>query len=260
MFPNDDEFELLGTDRGWSCDPARAEAFEQFAAPVYTTDADGWLTYYNDAAAELWGYRPELGKTRWCGSWRIFTTDGVPLPPDRCPMAVALKERRAVRGVQLVLERPDGTRIQFMPYPTPLRDATGTLVAASNVLLEIKDPRWPDLSDPAAHDWALLALPPLPADLNPDDLTGCLQATLAAQADVEFGYCIDCERLDDWSGPAAEKEHILHQLEQKRQRQRAGLNERLEQLQRRAREILAHGRAEAGQGAQLPWAQSTALH
>ena len=52
-------------------------------------------------------------------------------------MAVAIKEGRPVRGVQAVLERPDGTRIPFMPYPTPLRDASGTLFAASNVLLEI---------------------------------------------------------------------------------------------------------------------------
>ena len=137
MFPDDDEFELIGPDRGWNYEPSRADLFQQFTSPVYTTDADGWLTYYNDAAADLWGYRPELGKTRWCGCWRIYTPDGAPLPLDQCPMAVAIKEGRPVRGVQAVLERPDGTRIPFTPYPTPLRDVSGTLVAASNVLLKI---------------------------------------------------------------------------------------------------------------------------
>jgi PAS domain-containing protein len=58
--------------------------FKQIKAPAYTTDAEGWLTYYNDAAADLWGYRPELGKTRWCGSWRIYTMQGAPLPLDQC--------------------------------------------------------------------------------------------------------------------------------------------------------------------------------
>ena len=52
-------------------------------------------------------------------------------------MAVALKEGRAVRGVQAVLERPDGTRVPFMPYPTPLRDRDGVLMGGSNVLLSI---------------------------------------------------------------------------------------------------------------------------
>jgi PAS domain S-box-containing protein len=37
---------------------------------VYTTDASGRITYYNEAAAELWGHRPELGKSEFCGSWR----------------------------------------------------------------------------------------------------------------------------------------------------------------------------------------------
>ena len=31
-------------------------------AAVYITDADGLITYYNDAAAELWGRRPKLGE------------------------------------------------------------------------------------------------------------------------------------------------------------------------------------------------------
>ena len=124
----------------WNYEPTRAELLERLSAAVYTTDADGWLTYYNDAAAALWGYRPVLGKARWCGAWRIYTADGSLLPHSLCPMAVALKEGRAVRGVQAVLERPDGTRVPFMPYPTPLRDESGAVIAGSNMLLEITRP------------------------------------------------------------------------------------------------------------------------
>jgi PAS domain-containing protein len=260
VFPDDDEYDFVGPDQGWTYGPSRAELFKQFTSPVYTTDADGWLTYYNDAAAELWGYRPELGKTRWCGSWRIFTTNGAPLPLDQCPMAVAIKEGRQVRGVQAVLERPDGTRIPFMPYPTPLRDASGTLVAASNVLLPISPSGKADPSSAAAETWSELTPDPVLAGLGLEDLTGCLQATLAAQADVEFGYRIDCERLEDWSGPAAEKGRILHQLEEKRGRQRAVLNARLDQLQQRATEIMVRNRSELEQRARTLWSHSTALH
>src|SRR5947209_5105559 len=65
--------------------------------------------------------------------------DGTPMPHDECPMAVALKEGRPVRGAEAVAERPDGTRVPFIPYPTPLRDASGALVGAVNMLVDISE-------------------------------------------------------------------------------------------------------------------------
>jgi PAS domain S-box-containing protein len=106
---------------------------------VYTTDAEGRITYFNRAAAELAGREPQLGIDEWCVSWRLFRADGAPLPHDQCPMAIALSENRAVRGVEAILERPDGTRVPFVPYPTPLRDATGALTGAVNLLVDISD-------------------------------------------------------------------------------------------------------------------------
>jgi PAS domain S-box-containing protein len=108
-------------------------------AAVYITDADGKITYYNEAAAELWGFRPELGKSAWCGSWKLFWPDGTPLPHDECPMALTIKEKRAVRGMEAIAERPDGTRVPFVPYPTPLFDANGELIGAVNMLVDITD-------------------------------------------------------------------------------------------------------------------------
>ena len=115
------------------------ELIQALPAAIYTTDAAGRITYYNEAAAELWGCRPEVGTNKWCGSWRLYWPDGTPLPHDECPMARALKEGRPVRGVEAVAERPDGTRVPFRPYPTPLRDAAGTIVGAVNLLVDITD-------------------------------------------------------------------------------------------------------------------------
>jgi PAS domain S-box-containing protein len=106
---------------------------------IYTTDVEGRLTFYNDAAAELWGMRPRLGDARWCGSWRLFHPDGTPMQHEACPMAVALKEGRAVREVEAVAERPDGTRVTFIPYPTPLYDELGALMGAINLLIDISE-------------------------------------------------------------------------------------------------------------------------
>ena len=108
-------------------------------AAIYTTDTAGRLTYYNHAAADLWGYRPELGNQAWCGSWRLFWPDGEPLAHDACPMAMAIKEGKPIRGLEAIAERPDGTRVPFAPYPTPLFDSQGQLVGAVNMLVDISD-------------------------------------------------------------------------------------------------------------------------
>jgi PAS domain S-box-containing protein len=111
--------------------------FDALGVAVYTTDVTGTLTYYNEAAATLWGWRPALHDQRWCGSWRIVAPDGSTLPHDQCPMAVCLKEGRAVRGAWSYAERPDGVRIPFAPFPTPLHAPDGQLVGAVNVLVDI---------------------------------------------------------------------------------------------------------------------------
>lgn len=102
---------------------------------VYSTDAAGIITFYNRAAAELWGREPEIGKDLWCGSWRIYDVYGDPLPLDACPMAVALREGRAVQGAEIIVERPDGLRMRVHPSPVPMRNPDGALVGAVNTLV-----------------------------------------------------------------------------------------------------------------------------
>jgi PAS domain S-box-containing protein len=121
------------------------ELLETLPVAIYTTDANGRITYFNEAAAELWGHRPLLGSDQWCGSWRLYWPDGRALPHDECPMAVTLKEGRPVRGVDAIAERPDGTRVRFLPYPTPLRDASGQLIGAINLLVDVSERYQADL-------------------------------------------------------------------------------------------------------------------
>ena len=52
-------------------------------------------------------------------------------------MAVAIRQGRAIRGAQAVAERPDGKYVSFQPFPTPLFDDTGNLIAAINLLAEV---------------------------------------------------------------------------------------------------------------------------
>ena len=122
---------------------ATSETWRQFLealpAAVYTTDPAGRITFFTEAAVELAGRRPELGRDFWCVSWRLCRPDGTPLPHDEYPMAVALREDRPVRGVEVIAERPDGTRVHLLPHPTPLHDSSGALVGAVNVLVDITE-------------------------------------------------------------------------------------------------------------------------
>ena len=108
---------------------------------IYATDLGGRITYYNEAAVQLWGVRPEPGDAQWCGSWRLYWPDGQPMARDECAMAEALKTGRPIAGAEAIAERPDGSRVAFLAYPTPLWDETGTLVGGLNILVEITNRR-----------------------------------------------------------------------------------------------------------------------
>jgi PAS domain-containing protein len=112
-------------------------ALDELPAAIYVTDADGVITYYNPACITFAGRVPKLGQDRWCVTWKLYTEDGAFLPHDQCPMADAILRQTPVRGVSAVAERPDGTRLNFQPFPTPLFDADGAFVGAVNMLIDI---------------------------------------------------------------------------------------------------------------------------
>jgi PAS domain S-box-containing protein len=117
------------------------ELFSSIPAAIYTTDAQGRVTYYNDAAVALAGRTPTLGSDALAATWKLYWPDGTALRPDEYPMAVALREGRAIRNAEVIAERPDGTRVPFIPYPTVLRDGHGVIVGAINMLVDISERR-----------------------------------------------------------------------------------------------------------------------
>jgi PAS domain S-box-containing protein len=128
--------------RGWTWE----EVLRALPVAIYTTDAAGRITFYNEAAFRLWGVRPEIGRSEFCGSWKLYWPNGAELPHDECPMAMALKEARSIEGMEAVAERPDGTRVSFLAYPSPLFDALGTLVGAVNMLVDIGERKSEELA------------------------------------------------------------------------------------------------------------------
>lgn len=129
------------------------QIFEKLRAPLYTTDADGWLTGYNAAAAALWGREPKIGEDRWCGSWQLFRSDGTAMPHDECPAAVALRTGEQVEANEAVAQRPDGSRYSFAVQPTLLHDDAGNAIGAVNLLIDLTDR---DAADVAAYRLAAI--------------------------------------------------------------------------------------------------------
>ena len=116
-------------------------SLEKLPAPLYVTDADGYVIYFNSACVGFSGRTPAIGKDQWCVTWKLFTDDGAFLPHALCPMAVAIQSKKAVRGLTAVAERPNGTRVNFQPYPTPIHAPDGRLLGAVNMLVDVTDER-----------------------------------------------------------------------------------------------------------------------
>lgn len=105
----------------------------------YSTDSRGYLTFCNEAAIKLWGRAPELGKDLWCGSWKIYSPDGIPIPLEECPMAKTLNEGIPYENQQINIERPDGSIRTVLVFPRPILNEHGEITGAYNTLVDITD-------------------------------------------------------------------------------------------------------------------------
>ena len=159
------------------------ELLEALPAAIYVTDAAGRITYYNQGAADLWGAKPKLRVDRWSDLSRFYYDDGTPMRVEECPTQIALKQGRIVRNLEAILERPDGTRIPIMPYPTPLYDGEGAIAGVVNMTVDISERK--------------------KAELGLAERT--IQLSLAGKAALvgSFSYDIDSDQIQVSAGYAA---------------------------------------------------------
>ncbi len=112
---------------------------DHFPAAVYTCDPNGQITYYNQYAVQLWGREPKQNDPhdKFCGSFRLYSVDETPIPHDRCWMALALQTGQQYNQQEIVIERPDGKRLQVLAHANPIHDDSGKLLGAVNVLIDV---------------------------------------------------------------------------------------------------------------------------
>lgn len=108
---------------------------------VYTCDSEGRIAYFNRQAAELWGQEPKIGDEdqKFCGSYRLWKTDGSRVSRDQTPMAQAVLQGKSARDVRVIVERPDRSRVTVSVNIDPLYDASGQRIGAINVFEDVTE-------------------------------------------------------------------------------------------------------------------------
>lgn len=112
---------------------------KELPAAIYSCDANGFITFYNNAAEKLWGQKPEIGKERWSGAMKLQRSDGSPIAKDNCPMATSIKEGISIVGEEIIIERPDGSRSVVLTNPQPEFGLSGEISGAINILFDITE-------------------------------------------------------------------------------------------------------------------------
>lgn len=108
---------------------------------VYMCDLDGFITYFNESAAKIWGNRPEPGKTRYTGALRMKDLNGLTISANNSPLALILQNKKPRYGNEVIIEKSDGSCVNVLIYPKPLFDAHGVMIGAVNNLIDITQNR-----------------------------------------------------------------------------------------------------------------------
>lgn len=116
--------------------------FDLGPVAVYACDAAGGITDFNRRAVELWGRTPEPGDTdeRFCGSLSLFRPDGSFMPHAQCPMAEVVSGKiPAVHDAEVIIERPEGSRVTVIVNILPLKNERNEVTGAINCFYDITD-------------------------------------------------------------------------------------------------------------------------
>jgi PAS domain S-box-containing protein len=116
--------------------------FELGPVAIYSCDATGLIREFNQRAVELWMVRPSEinGNDRFCGSYKLHRPDGTVMAHDKCPMADVIAGRiPGAKDLEIIIERPDGSRINAIVNIVPLKDERGQITGAINCFHDITE-------------------------------------------------------------------------------------------------------------------------
>ena len=116
--------------------------FDQGPVAMYTCDAAGTGREFNRVAMDLWGLDPANANTQaqMGGAFKIFLPDGTFLPYEETPMTRVLQGKLpAVHDMEIIIERPDGSRINVVANIVALKDDRGDITGTINCFYDITE-------------------------------------------------------------------------------------------------------------------------
>jgi len=116
--------------------------FDRGPIAMYSCDASGKTLEFNRVAVALWGREPSSDDTdvRFRSAFKVYRPDGTPVGYAESPMTQVLEGK--VPGVsdrELVIERPDGSRITVIANTVPLKNDAGEITGALNCFYDITE-------------------------------------------------------------------------------------------------------------------------
>ena len=106
--------------------------FESSPVAVFVCDTSAIIQDYNHRAQELWGRAPLRGDPRecYCGSLNLYLPDGTPMHHSESPIIGVLRSGVPARNVEVIIGRPDGSRIPVVVNFLPLINELGVITGA----------------------------------------------------------------------------------------------------------------------------------
>jgi PAS domain S-box-containing protein len=121
---------------------SQTSLIELFPMAAYAVQApDGVIVWFNSRAAQLWGRVPALGDTdeRFCGAYKLYYPDGTHMAHCDTPVALALKTGASVHEQEVIIEKPDGSRVTVSVHIDPIRDQNGAIIGVVNFFHDIRE-------------------------------------------------------------------------------------------------------------------------
>jgi PAS domain S-box-containing protein len=112
---------------------------ETLPAAVYVCDSNAVVVAFNRRATELWGRTPRAGDTdeKFCGAYKLFHPDGRYLPHNETPMEYVLRTGAPANDQEVIIERPDGSRVTVLVNIAPVFDDGGAQIGAVNCFQDL---------------------------------------------------------------------------------------------------------------------------
>jgi len=112
---------------------------EVLPAAVYVCNLEGVIVAFNRRATELWGRTPQLGDTdeKFCGSHRLFRSDGTYMPHPETPMEAVLRTGESALDQEAIVEQPGGLRVAVLVNIAPLFNESGKQIGAVNCFQDL---------------------------------------------------------------------------------------------------------------------------